>query len=79
MENHIKLFQSHNLKVWFDKRNRWCIYGQGGVIATCLKATRAKYIVIEDTKIKLEDVTHQIYQLPDIKIAFQKLIYEEIS
>lgn len=73
----IKLFEEHNLKVWYDEnQKRWCIWGQAGVIATCLRATRAKYIIIEEYKFTIEDVTHQIYQLADIKFAFQKLIYQ---
>lgn len=76
-EEQIKLFRSHNLKVWIDNKNRYCIYGQAGTIATCLRATRAKYIQIEEVKYKIEDVTHQIYQMTEIKLAFKKLIYEE--
>ena len=32
---------------------------------------------IEEVKYKIEDVTHQIYQMTEIKLAFKKLIYEE--
>jgi len=77
MKAHIKLFQEHNLEVWFEEhKERWCIYGQGGVIATCLRATRAKHIIIDGYKFTIDEVTHQIYQLAEIKIAFSKLLYE---
>ena len=76
-EEIIKLFQAHGLKIWMEpQKKRWCISGQAGIIATCLKATRANYIKIQDETYPLEEVTHQIYQLTEIKLAFQQLIFE---
>ncbi|WP_288594002.1 hypothetical protein [uncultured Victivallis sp.] len=73
----IKLFQAHGLKIWMEpNKKRWCISGQAGIIAVCLKATRANFIQIQDQKYPLEEVTHQIYQLAEIKLAFQQLIFE---
>lgn len=73
----VKLIQSHGLKIWYeDSRRRWCISGQAGVIATCLRATREKYIQIEDDIYPVEEVTHQIYQMTEIKLAFRRLFSE---
>lgn len=72
----LKLCQDHNIEVWYEERKqRFCMQGQALAIANCLKATRAKKIIINGEVYKIEDVTHQIYQLTEIKIAFNCLIF----
>lgn len=69
-----KICRDHNLKIWFEKeKNRYCIYGQAGTITRCLKATRKNYIIINSTKYSIEEISHQIYQMSEIKIAFEKI------
>lgn len=75
MINHLtELCKNHGLKIWQEPhKGRYCIQGQGGVIATCLRATRATHITIDKIEYELAEVTHQIYQLSDIKLAFENL------
>ena len=43
----LKLCQDHNIEVWYEERKqRFCMQGQALAIANCLKATRAKKIII---------------------------------
>lgn len=72
----IMLCESHGIKIYYEEaKSRWCMIGQAGNIARCLKATRAKTILIKGEQYELDDVTHQIYQLAEIKLVFSELIF----
>lgn len=69
------LAPSHGLKFWHEpEKSRYCILGQGQIIATCLRATRAQQIVINGELWLIDEVTHKIHLMGEIKFAFAELI-----
>lgn len=68
------LAPTHGLKFWHEpQKGRYCILGQGQIIATCLRATRAKEIIIDGETWQIEEITKKIHLMTEIKLAFFEL------
>ncbi len=75
-ESWLTLCEDHNIKVWYEEdKKRWCLEGQSLAIANCLRATKAQNIIVDGQLYDIDDVIMQIYQLSEIKLAFQQLIF----